>query len=67
MGVSNEEGALATLRAVMDPNLNTKKDNGGYLVTGGVLTNQVKSLVTWNMQSKHGIGILNNWRNVDLM
>ncbi|CCG24849.1 oxidoreductase [Candida orthopsilosis Co 90-125] len=36
MGVSNEEGALATLRAVMDPNLNTKKDNGGYLVTGGV-------------------------------
>ncbi|CAI5757536.1 unnamed protein product [Candida verbasci] len=37
MGVSNEEGALATLRAAMDPNLSTTKNNGDYFVTGGVI------------------------------
>ncbi|KAI5961803.1 hypothetical protein CANMA_003780 [Candida margitis] len=37
MGVSNEEGSLATLRAAMDPTLNTKQDNGEFLVTGGIV------------------------------
>ncbi|EGW34675.1 uncharacterized protein SPAPADRAFT_69100 [Spathaspora passalidarum NRRL Y-27907] len=36
MGVSNEEGSLATLKAAMDPEL-TLKDNGNYYVTGGIL------------------------------
>ncbi|EMG46605.1 ENV9 Probable oxidoreductase ENV9 [Candida maltosa Xu316] len=36
IGVSNEEGSLATLRAALDPNL-TLKENGDYLVTGGTI------------------------------
>ena len=34
IGVSNEEGSLATLRAALDPSL-TLKENGEYLITGG--------------------------------
>ncbi|EGW34677.1 uncharacterized protein SPAPADRAFT_57726 [Spathaspora passalidarum NRRL Y-27907] len=35
IGVSNEEGSLASLRAAMDPEL-TLKDNGNYFTTGGI-------------------------------
>ncbi|KAI5966330.1 uncharacterized protein KGF55_000639 [Candida pseudojiufengensis] len=43
MGVSNEEGALATLKACMSPELNLKKDNGEYFVTGGVVEKPSKN------------------------
>lgn len=55
MGVTNEEGSLATLKAVMDPKLNTKQDNGEFLVTGGVVekpskiaSNMEYAKETWN-------------------
>ncbi|OBA20216.1 NAD(P)-binding protein [Metschnikowia bicuspidata var. bicuspidata NRRL YB-4993] len=36
IGVSCEEGALATLRAALDPNLSAQ-ESGSYFVTGGVI------------------------------
>lgn len=48
IGVSNEEGSLATLRAVMDPSLNPKQDNGEFLVTGGVV--EEPSKIASNLQ-----------------
>lgn len=54
IGVSQEEGALATLRAAMDDSL-TKDDSGNYLLTGGVVTEPSKIALnienintTWN-------------------
>lgn len=35
-GVSNEQGALASLRGCMDPSLLVQHDNGKYFATGGV-------------------------------
>lgn len=43
MGVSNEEGSFATLRAAMDPNLNIKENSGDYFVTGGVVDKPSKN------------------------
>ncbi|CAL9737330.1 probable oxidoreductase Env9p [Monosporozyma servazzii] len=35
-GVTNEQGAIGTLRCVMSPELNIEDDNGKYFTTGGV-------------------------------
>ncbi|KAL7667192.1 NAD(P)-binding protein [[Candida] zeylanoides] len=35
-GVSNEEGAMATVKCCMDPALTVQRDNGKYFATGGV-------------------------------
>ncbi|CAH2353054.1 probable oxidoreductase Env9p [[Candida] railenensis] len=35
-GVSNEEGAMASLKCCLDPSLNVEQDNGKYFATGGV-------------------------------
>ena len=54
IGVSNEEGSLATLRAALDPSL-TLKENGEYLITGGkidepskIASNTQYSKETWD-------------------
>ncbi|KAK6204896.1 uncharacterized protein RJT21DRAFT_111444 [Scheffersomyces amazonensis] len=65
MGVSVEEGCLATLKAAMDPTLNIKKDSGKYLVTGGPegTPNSVgrnpknaKTTWDWNVEALHERG-----------
>ncbi|KAI5955749.1 hypothetical protein KGF54_001251 [Candida jiufengensis] len=43
IGVSNEEGSLATLKACMDPELTIKKDSGEYFVTGGIVDKPSKN------------------------
>lgn len=55
MGVSNEEGALASLRTALDPTITPTKDSGKYYVTGGVeempskiALNKENSITTWN-------------------
>ncbi|CAK9438753.1 uncharacterized protein LODBEIA_P29770 [Lodderomyces beijingensis] len=55
IGVSNEEGSLASLRAAMDPSLTPEKDNGEYIATGGVVdkpskvaANRKYAEETWN-------------------
>lgn len=35
-GVSNEQGALASVRCALDPDLTVEKDNGKYFATGGI-------------------------------
>ncbi|KAG7192311.1 uncharacterized protein KQ657_002030 [Scheffersomyces spartinae] len=35
-GVSNEQGALASVRCALDPDLTVEKDNGKYYATGGI-------------------------------
>lgn len=58
MGVTVEEGCLATLRAALDPAL-TEKDNGKYMETGGVIAkpskvasnpNNIEKTFTWNLE-----------------
>lgn len=55
IGVSVEEGSLATLRASLDDSLTSENDSGKYLVTGGaegkvsrVASNQQNIDRTWN-------------------
>lgn len=54
IGVTVEEGSLATLRAALDPSL-TLKENGDYLITGGsieqpskIASNPEYAEETWN-------------------
>ncbi|CUM66860.1 uncharacterized protein PRCAT00004544001 [Priceomyces carsonii] len=46
-GVSNEEGAYATIRCCLDPSLTLERDNGKYFATGG--KESTPSLVSNNM------------------
>lgn len=55
IGISNEEGSYATLRAAMDPDLTPEEHNGTYLCTGGsfgvpsrIATDEDCIDATWN-------------------
>lgn len=66
IGVSVEEGSLASLRAALDPSL-TLKENGSYFTTGGTIDNPSKiasnpeyaeETWTWNIEQLKKRGFL---------
>lgn len=66
-GVSSEQGALATLRAAMDPSLTIENDNCRYFSTGGTDAKSLKAshdknyidrLYTWTIEELENKGFL---------